>query len=100
MVFYSHEGQNIKTEEYYWMLKIGIDDCNGHTHAIRKLTGWRNLVAALVFLLWTQILWNLPRIYFKDHTKEVWNIGRKNNKQYNGLLHINIVIHKEDHLFF
>lgn len=54
----------------------------------------------LFFFLWTQILWNLPRIYFKDHTKEVWNIERKNNKQYNGLLHIKIVIHKEDHLFF
>lgn len=39
-------------------------------------------------------------IYFKDHTKEVWNIERKNNKQCNGLLHFNIVIHKEDHLFF
>lgn len=42
------------------MLKIGIDDCNRHIHAIRKLlcmvTGSRNMVAALGFLLWTQIL--------------------------------------------
>lgn len=39
-------------------------------------------------------------IYFKDHTKEVWNVERKNNKQCNGLLHIKIVNHQEDHLIF